>query len=539
MRPTNLWPRPRSRSHQLAVIRLGLLMGALALSPTCASASPSKFVYAICDSGLPGGGAPAVQLEAQTEIFAFDTCAAPGGSFGLDSSPSPGRGLSQLKVSVPATPGGYVETEAISAGSAGIAQESLGFVREQGWPPSGAGEWQRIFHLRSEAPPPSGDASGDFSIVYICNGPGHECKFGFRVYAHYVAATEVDPNPPTTSLGGSMLTGGIRRGKQTLSYAASDEGGGVSEVEILINGSLASRIPTNCSLTRIHNPSYEGMAAESPTPCPATVADTKILDTAASPFVTGANSVQVCARDLSVLTEGNRGCSTPATVTVDDSCPESQAGTGTKIAAHFKGTRADSLTVPHGTPAQIVGEVQTADGSPVPGATVCVKSQILGAPAPPAPLDSTVADGSGQFIYPVPPGPNREVELGYRRDDFQTGQTLHYFAHAKPTIHLSRARLRAGGAIQISGSLPGGFGEERVVVLQASALHSRRWFTFRRATTNRLGSYRSSYRFDATTRSTTYRIRTLVPPQSGYPWEVGKSKPAKVRVHAGDRAASS
>lgn len=69
-----------------------------------------------------------------------------------------------------------------------------------------------------------------------------------------------------------------------------------------------------------------------------------------------------------------------------------------------------------------------------------------------------------------------------------------------------------------------------MVVLQASALHSRRWFTFRQATTNRHGVYRARYRLDATRRPITYRIRAVVPRQRNYPWEKGHSKPALVQV---------
>lgn len=70
----------------------------------------------------------------------------------------------------------------------------------------------------------------------------------------------------------------------------------------------------------------------------------------------------------------------------------------------------------------------------------------------------------------------------------------------------------------------------RVVVLQASALRSTRWFTFGQATTNRHGVYRHRYRLDATRQGITYRIRAVAPRQRDYPWEKGYSAPALVEV---------
>ena len=120
--------------------------------------------------------------------------------------------------------------------------------------------------------------------------------------------------------------------------------------------------------------------------------------------------------------------------------------------------------------------------------------------------------------------------VGYRHDSFQLGRSIRYYAHAKPTIKVRPGRVKNGGEIKISGKLPGGRARGRVVVLQASALKSDQWFTFRRATTGRHGFFRARYRFDATTDAVTYRIRAVVPRQRGYPWEVGHSKPARVKV---------
>ena len=223
-----------------------------------------------------------------------------------------------LDVTVPETPGGFVESETITGGAANLGPgNDHTFVREQPWPANNAGDTQRVFFIRSAWTPFSGSGGG-FSILMNCNGNyGPGCEAGPIVWAHYIAATEVDPNAPKVTVSGSLLGGGILRGHQELSAAASDLGGGISKVEVLVNG-LPAGSPTigSCGTTQVKNPSYSGTVALRPSPCPAKLEGKWTLDTAAYPFQNGANTVQTCASDFSTLTDGNRTCST-ATVTVD------------------------------------------------------------------------------------------------------------------------------------------------------------------------------------------------------------------------------
>src|SRR5262249_33843581 len=129
-----------------------------------------------------------------------------------------------------------------------------------------------------------------------------------------------------------------------------------------------------------------------------------------------------------------------------------------------------------------------------------------------------------------PPGPDRELALGYRHDTFQLGKTVRYFAHVRPSLKIDARHVHNGGEIHIHGRLPGEGNVGRVVVLEAGALHSERWFPFRRATTDARGVFHARYRFDATTRTTTYRIRAEVPRQADFPWKGGHSKPVLVEV---------
>jgi hypothetical protein len=513
-------------------LRLGAMLAILGGAPAIASAAPSKFVSELCDSELPGGAAPIAEFHVNPGVpfTPFQNCAQPGGAIGITETGSTSGTFAFWSIAVPPTPGGFVESLTISAQACGLGPANAGtHVYEPGWPTRNCGESQRIFRVNSA---PTFFSGADFAILMNCDGNLGPCGAGPTVSAHYIAATQVDVRPPTLAdVKGTLLAGGVLRGHQNLSAEAADVGGGLGRIEISVNGLPAAQpLVANCNLANVKNLTYEGIVAGSPTPCPPRLAASWTLDTAADPFRQGANTVQVCASDYASLTEANRTCTAPQGVQVDNSCAESAVVGGQVLSAQFARNHSEELTVPHGRPARVAGELANQAGDAISGATICVEAQTQGSRAGLRPLGTATTDAHGHFTYIVPPGPNRKLLLGYRHDSFQVARSIRYYAHAKPTIHISPGRVGHDREIRIHGRLPGIRASGRVVVLQASALHSPRWYTFRRATTNRNGVYRSRYRFGATTQTITYRIRAVVPRQHGYPWEVGHSTPALVEV---------
>jgi hypothetical protein len=147
-----------------------------------------------------------------------------------------------------------------------------------------------------------------------------------------------------------------------------------------------------------------------------------------------------------------------------------------------------------------------------------------------AAVGSVSTDAEGRYRYEVPPGPNREVVVGYRHDAVQVAREVLYYAHAKPSLRVSAARVANGNRVRFWGVLPEPSNAGRVVVLQAGTVGSKRWITFRKATSKAKGVFRASYHFTHTTRTTRYKFRAVVPRQAGYPWVAGQSKAATVLV---------
>jgi hypothetical protein len=510
------------------------LAAATALLPGTASAAPSKFVQELCDSALPGGGVPEWSFTANPGVAftPFVSCALPGGSMGISQGQTSAT-FSYMGIAVPPTPGGFIESETIT----GISQEMspgnhLSHIAVENWPPFDGGETSQSFFLRNHLAtgilPSNG---GAFNIVMSCDGNMSPCSGG-SISARDISLVQVDVNPPVLkSVSGSLLSGELLRGHHDLSAEALDLGGGLSRLELLVNGQVVeSPVVAACNLAYVKNRSYEGVVAVTPSPCPAGLKGSWLLDTAAPPFQNGANTVQVCASDYSTLSDPNRTCGPAQEVQVDNSCVESPVAGGQSISAQFARTHKDQATLPAGSAANVVGELTDAGGDAISGATICVQSQTQGSPGGLQPVATATTDAHGHFTYKVPPGPNRRLLLGYRRDTFQVARSVRYFAHARLKLAVTPGTLSNGGEIKMRGKLPGPRASERVVVLQAGALHSDKWYTFEKATTNSHGVFRAHYRFEETPVTTIYKLRALAPHQRNWPWETGYSKPVLVEV---------
>jgi hypothetical protein len=534
-------PTGRSRFSGDGVSRRSTLLLALVLVPfglafltvSSAEASPSRFVLEECDSALPGGGVPTSEHSYSPAMAPIQNCATPGGTIGLveteamTSGATPNGSFGALYVSVPATPGGYVENETVTSVESGV-ELPYSHIIENGFPGPQTEE-TRVFHEHDEASL-FGWNGGSLEIYESC-GSG-SCPAGPFIAAHYIAATEVDPNPPTVEvLSGTAVAPGVLRGSQTLAAEAKDTGGGLTSVSVVVNGETAGTPVTgSCAVAQVSNRSTYGTVAYSASPCPPSLKGEWTLDTESYPFQNGSNTIQVCASDFSTIGSPNVTCSPVRTVEVDNSCNPSPVAGGEQLSAQFSLTNAETQTVGFDKEAEVTGQLHNDAGEPVPGATLCVKATTLETGAPLTGVATVQTDATGQYTYKVPPGPNREFMIGYRHDTAQVAREVRYYAHTRPTLGAGPTKLRNGEKVKLRGALPQPAAAGRVVVLQANVPGSHRWITFRKATTGERGRFKAEYHFTSTTRKIEYRFRALVPRQAGYPWDQGASKPVSVTV---------
>lgn len=502
----------------------------LSAAPSFANASgPSQFVVELCDPAISGGNTPGAVFTGNTGFVSpYNNCGQPGGSLGIVAFHEFGKDQGPVNgwtLPVSATPGGGIEALTLSASSCGANQWSEFYVMQPGWPPNCVGEARETFKFKPALP------SAVVPIEFNCGG---FCPAGSQISARYIAVKEVDPvAPQIATVGGSLLSGQVARGHQTVDAEATDQGGGVSNLELLVNGQQAGNSQPACRIAQATNPNILGTVAASPTPCPKTAKASWSVDTASSPFQQGGNSVQVCASDFSSFTTVNKTCSSPQAFSVNNSCAESAVAGGADLSAKFARNHDEEVTVPYNHGANIVGGLMDASGNPVRGATICVEGQIMGVHRETVPIAVETTDAHGHFTYKLKPGPNRRVKVGYRHDSFQVNRLLHFEAHSRPTISLSPSVLGAGGVVHITGKIPGPNAGSRSVAIEAGAPHSHRWYPAGEATTNRHGRYHFNYRFDGTSATTVYGFRAKTSHQGGYSWAPGHSKSAFVKVVVG------
>jgi hypothetical protein len=496
-----------------------------------ASEGPARYLFEVCDPSLPGGNTPGVFFEGDTRYaIPNNTCSQQvSGSLGIAA---PG-GLSKDTgdenrwiVPIAAPAGGSVEALTISAGTCGASGTiNRNYVFQVGWPGNCVGELQRTFRLAE------GTSRVDVPVALECPSV---CQSSVSIYARYIVAKEVDPiAPQVQDIHGPLLGGGVARGHQVLEATASDQGGGISALKVLVNGQSVG-LPSSpaCGTGQVTNPSITGIVATSPSPCPATYTGKWNLDTATPPFKQGVNMIQVCASDFATLSAPNTGCSAQQPVDIDNSCAESPVAGGNSLTASFAGSDKGKITVPFNHSAKVRGALTDASGHAISGATICVQAQTVGVKRPLVPVTTATTDAHGHFTYKVPAGPSRRIGLGYRRDSFQIDQQLRFQARARPTIHLSKDQVATGGGITITGRVPGPNAAGCGLIFEAAALHSNEWFEFEKATTNKRGVYHLFYVFDETKRTTVYKLRAVTQQQGGYPWQSGHSTPAFVKVFA-------
>jgi hypothetical protein len=368
-------------------------------------------------------------------------------------------------------------------------------------------------------------ATGNYTIVtsrLTCNA-GNGCNGSLQagLYTRDYIFNMVDDTAPTVGASGELLNGEVQRGTGDIDVFAQDAGTGLNQVYVVVNGRVAGRQDYACP----------GSASSAMQPCTLSQHMHFNLDTQSAPFHDGANEVEVCAADYATMSAPNIECTATRAVNVDNSCSPSRVPGGTDLSAHFIRSDDDAVTVRSRQSATVTGRLRDRSGNPVAGAALCVRETTLAPGKVGADVGTVKTDQEGRYRYTIAPGPNRDVEIGYRYNRRQLQRDVRYFARVAPSLRLSRERVRNGRRIRLFGSLPGPSNAGRIVVLQARYPgKNQRWKMFQKARTDQTGHFSAPYRFLATFTTTEYRMRAVVPAQSGYPFLAGHSRGRPIKV---------
>jgi hypothetical protein len=338
-----------------------------------------------------------------------------------------------------------------------------------------------------------------------------------------------DPRPPvlTSSPTGSLLDASVPlEGDKQVTVAATDAGGGLAKVGVVVDGALRAEQPFDAALVKCREP------YAAPVPCPTTGATTFSFDTSSVP--NGAHVLQIAVTDAGQ----NRTLSSPVTVrTRNGNRPNGLGATRqARLSASFTRGRSQRVkTVGYGASATLRGRLTNAAGDEIVGATLSIESRVA-RPGSDWRLAGTVrTERRGRFAIRPTIGPTRSLRIAYRAqtlDDEPSAVAearLQVRAGVRLTVRPKRVTSR--GRIVFSGALRGGPGRpDTQIAIYAVGRRGRERVPVTILRADRRGHFRFAYRFRRSFAPFTYHFQAVVRRQQGYPYVTGSSPTVAVRI---------
>ena len=369
--------------------------------------------------------------------------------------------------------------------------------------------------------------------------------------AYRVRATIEDAAAPTGKAEG--LRDGLRIGAGTpIDATATDAGGGVRELTLRVDGSVAQRVPGGTQCADVDPSNADPLEYNVAKPCASTLAGRLTLGAAQLPD-SAPHTASVVATDAAgqdtVLATGRVALAAPrgfydpqhGFFNPDLNIAETGGPNGSRAAARTKVTlgfvRARGTvrrrTIDYATAARIRGRVTTARGAPVARARVWVASRLAGGQwrLSSKPLRTS---RSGVVTARLPGRrPSRGVRLVYfpatDRNQAIVSPRRGLRVRATTTIQSDQGGYRNGDTLTFTGQII----KRRLIPHKSVYLQAMvrgHWRTFATTEADARGHWRMTHRFEATRRATRYTFRAVVPSQTGYAWATGHSRRVRVLV---------
>jgi hypothetical protein len=379
---------------------------------------------------------------------------------------------------------------------------------------------------------------------------------------------EVDPLAPTGLFDPSRPLSGV----ESSGFTVRDQGGGVYEVALLVDGEERLRQPVNPNDASCEKP-FTRRA-----PCPGDATGHISFDTRKIP--NGEHYMQLAVWDA---TETNKSTSSKVPVVVANSPDEPPAGSGgggggsasdgaepaatgsgvgAVVGSSVGGSGPDrapaderpvgaaasrakakfvtvdesagrARTVRHGSAATLRGRLVDAAGRPVAGAKVDVLAAVRRPGEKAQKLGTVTTDRTGAVTYRLRPGASSDVTFAYRPegaavDEATLGTTL--YVRAGVRLARSRTKLRNGERMTLTARVLGRFVGPGATKVSFQVQIGRAWRTFATAAVDRRGVARIRHRFRFTTMPVTYRFRAVTTRTARFPYLPGSSNVAAVKV---------
>ena len=395
---------------------------------------------------------------------------------------------------------------------------------------------QSFGDYRSETAPSNtfthtaGSGTTEVQLKIICGRtggcPSDRGGVAASVWLFQSSITLVDNSAPQIvgSPSGPLVSGGVLSGVVPVSLGATDQGGGVYQVEIEVDDQVIQRQVLDDSTGTCQPPFVATV------PCPLSAAGTVDVNTAT--LADGSHDLRLLVTDAA----GNTATWGPITITTaNNPCSPIPAGVGLNLNASFlehneKRIRlARYLTTDYARRPPVVGELTTSTGTPVSGAPICVAVRDDYPGAPLRAVNNVSTNGTGGFSYRLWHGPSRTIYFIYRiPGGGAISDTVNVAVRAPVKVHVNSHRLLNGQTMMWHGNLPGPLPPGLLGLMQV--WRGWYWQTFSEVHVARSGRWLGRYTFTRTTGVQRYVFRLAVPHQSGYPYAAGVSRRIRVTV---------
>lgn len=378
----------------------------------------------------------------------------------------------------------------------------------------------------------SGLALTKLSVGVRCANLELNCAAGsFTTLSSQLLNARVDVEDPTVptlkSVGGSLPGSSAVAGTQTLDVTATDVGGGVSSVNLAIDGSFTQT-------------SVAGGSCGEPytlrAPCPSGLVRTLDVNTAA--LVNGVHTGALTAVDAA----GNVSDPFSFTFVVTSGGQSNGGGTGgtppsngsPAVEQPTVKTEKSVISSKSGKNVLVEGTLTTPQGTPVSGAVLEVTSLDLGVfNASPKSIGTITTTPMGRFSVSVKPDGARRISVLFKPYPTSIGTAVTSTLVREDlslSVKRSKSRVRPGGSITLTGVLDGAGSAADDTPIEIDALIEKSWRAVGVVEANSRGSYKWKYRFTRVTQPTRFTFRAIVRRNTSWPWPTEKSKSVKVLV---------
>lgn len=397
-------------------------------------------------------------------------------------------------------------------------------------------------------------------IQPVCiTGP---CNFGTTGSVSVVSfvATLRDDSPPVVSgASGALLASGQHTGSESVTYSATDAGGGLYRTVAQVKPLGLGNWETIAVAPVDTNGGKCVDAGEDPTndyefdalvPCKLSVQSASIsIDTSQLPpgddvlrvYVEDAagNRTDVIGPRTFTVASAGGAISSAAPAPIAQLAANNGAHASRTAFVHVHGGTTRRVRYGHALP--LTGQLVDAAGQVIAGAQLELVARSLSANgdgvAAWRPLGEIVTDRHGFFRARVPAGANRSIAVVYRANLNDPGWTsaaeVNVFVSAGVTLRVVHSHVRNHHSVIFRGRVagkvpPGGL----LVTIQVQ--YGSGWIlvttTHPIIQTDSHGRFTAAYRFERTPYNATFRFRALANRDSAFDYEIGRSNAVVVHV---------